>query len=204
MKIGTSIDDLVMKGANGAVKTWNWTTGKTKTDLANTLVGIAPITDTVVPIVNSHPIMGIIIGGVSLGVSHYLQKTYNSFEKKEKSALEKNAKDFDNEGTKEVLSLSGYVQGVLSMNYVLGYLSNNNLSDLGFSIGFGLRGASMHVMRVEDMPRRKNALARGWDWAKEKTSNYDFGGSHEPVPIPMSHYSESEERDYEGLELKLA
>ena len=36
-------DDVVMYGVNKGVRAWNWTTGKTKTDLANSLLTVAPI-----------------------------------------------------------------------------------------------------------------------------------------------------------------
>jgi hypothetical protein len=46
-RIYDSFDSFIMKGINTGVRAWNWTTGRTKADLANTLLTIAPMADTV-------------------------------------------------------------------------------------------------------------------------------------------------------------
>jgi len=36
-------DNTLMYGANKAAHTWNWTTGRTKSDLANKMLTVAPV-----------------------------------------------------------------------------------------------------------------------------------------------------------------
>lgn len=43
MGLYKTIDNTLMKGANSVVRAYNWTTGKTKSQLVNSMLIVAPI-----------------------------------------------------------------------------------------------------------------------------------------------------------------
>jgi hypothetical protein len=78
-KIYEKIDEFLMYGTNGLVHSWNQVTGRTKTDLAAILNGVAPAFE-ISGFLSSNPIMGAISSAVFLSLSY----SYNhSFRRQE-------------------------------------------------------------------------------------------------------------------------
>jgi hypothetical protein len=160
-------DNALVGLANKGVKTWNWTTGKTKTDLAYLMQGAAPVFEcTGMGLI--HPFFLFIQIPYSISFSHEFQKKFKKQEELEQVASEKRAIPLELTKIEEMNKKGGpvcFVGGGVDM--AIGHMYEMNLELSIVGTGLGLRGASHYIMRADPMPPRKNCLSR----AKDKLVN---------------------------------
>lgn len=176
------IDDGIMFGINKGVKAWNWTTGKSKSDLSNYLLdfSLIPYCLGILSINNSifYPFVPI-----QFGITHLSQRENKINQKKEDKYLQKGLKS----GYNPSYEIIGVSFGILSGYDFLAssFFMEKDKDKIGlfflglFSLSFGL---SEYVMRAENFPPRKSAFKL----AKEKLFElYEkYKPSLFPVPQP--------------------
>jgi nitrate reductase NapE component len=180
-------DNFMMRRVNEAVKVWNWTTGRTKADLANMFV----MASVAIPIVNVA-----VSGGYSLLAAEvpfglgapFRIMTNKIIERLEKDAIESGLMN----PTVEAYKIECRFNGALwSFAYPLAtstialhdrYMEGNMTVYETFTASALMVGASKYVMRADYMPPRKNAFARGFEKLKDMVRT----GAMQPVPIPVA------------------
>lgn len=176
------VDENLMKAVNCGVRVWNWTTGKTKTDLANSLLTVAPILEGAGFFTTDGNRTTAFIGtGVYILVSHLDQIRNKRLEKEEVRAIEKGAKVLP-----DVLNIfSGYLfAGSSSMSQLL-FTTSGSYDHESFAIGNGLRALSHFVSRAEYFPPRKNVVVR----IKERLEKRLKERQSLPSPLPQPAFS---------------
>ena len=178
-KIYDHVDSAIMKGVNEGVRAWNWTTGRTKSDLANIcLVGTSAFTS--VGLINMSKPLGYAMVPIVLlatAAKSYLNK---KSELRELSALEKGLKDPVVEGQKELEKEFG--RNAIIINSLLsscGGASTNYVAEI--ATGGMLSAVQSYVMRAENFPKRKNVLSRIADDFSNTVAQYKL--QRRPVPV---------------------
>ena len=168
------LDDLVLAGANTAVRAYNCTTGGTKAELANGLywtgIGImSATTPYAIPIV--------------LPMTYLVTKMNQHHEKKEILASDSQLKDLDVEKRKTTYALLGYMFAGFSAIYGIGIFTETEskkiLKDSILSLGMLTISLSEHIMRADYLPPQKNLVSRLID----KYQEYQEQKTLIPVPI---------------------
>lgn len=177
-----SLDDLLTKGANTAVKVWNITTGKTKSDLALLLMSAGTSAHVTNLIIN--PGYMSLAAPASAISSAYFTQINKDIEKDELYYSDSQVKNGDLEDFKYGLKVLSLLIGGFS-TYVLGNSLINSQeesqSDLLFSIGNALYGAGLFVMTADSLPPRKSILKKGLDKLNELISSYQRKPAYETV-----------------------
>ncbi len=166
-----SVDRTVMYFANRVAHAYNWTTGRTKADLANKLLTVAPILESLGVLSNpemSIPIK-IVLPTMFLTVSHIVQRANTITEESEQRAIEKGCLNIDAEFYKGRGKVPGYLFGGAIGVHLLSGNKNNDL----FYSGQLARATSHFVMATDYLPPRKNVLVRARDklskWLEAKS-----------------------------------
>lgn len=174
------LDDTIMKGVNASVRAYNWTTGKTKADLANKLLTIAPIAESTGFIGMSYeklfflPIL-ISISGAMIYLSHIIQKRNKETEMLELKALEDSCLDYKVERRKEANSRIGPAWAISAVFQGGIVITRTDYSEFtGYLVAGGnlVRSASHYVMRADYLPPRKSAVKRGLEKLAEIIEEY--------------------------------
>ena len=175
------IYDLINKGAfaygNLLTKSYNWTFGGTKLDLANELLTIAPILETI-GFMNAGPIYGALFTPLYLLISHTNQINNKNRYEREIKALEKNSLDLNAERIKRLDLPMALMWGSVSLLNVIpthqkGYFTDDrDQTNLIKATGHFLRGSSFLVMLADNLPPRKNCVSRGIEKLAEFTNSY--------------------------------
>jgi len=199
------LDDGLMYLANKGVQAWNWTTGKTKADLANKMLTVAPVLETLGAL-NTNPFLISTLIPLSFYASHVRQKGNTQMEKIEVDALEKGAASLDVE---EYKRKSKEIAPVWLANSALwqvhtsakGYiLHDRSVTDSLLSLGFAVRAGSYYVMRTDYLPPKKNVFSRARDKLTEMLQGINWNPLPQPVPslAPVSGYHSSLENRVGG------
>jgi len=155
------IDDLVMSGVNSGVSAWNYTTGRTKADLAQILMYSGPVGFFSATYFN--PIY-MITGVISIHVAAKFSKLSKLTQKLEESASNKDMKNRLVEGTKPLYQIGGYGMQVMAPVHLSLINDETNLVENQLAaLSFFSMGVASHVMRAEYMPPRKDCIRRGID-----------------------------------------
>jgi len=183
-----SLDNYLMGGANNAVQAWNWTTGKTKTDLANLVLNATTIT------YNSafalrHPALLLLSAPIFFPAIHIEQKQNIKQDKLEQKAAESGLKDISAELMKTGRKFAGSSKVGFSGTYVPLYMMENpenisgKISAAIMGISFALWASADYIMRVDYLPPRKNCLSRAKDKLKEIITEYKNRPELAPIPV---------------------
>jgi len=146
------LDNALMYGVNKTVQAWNWTTGRTKADLASLqIVSGSVLFNTLSCVDNPRSL----IFGIPLStlVIFYMNHEFKQSEKKEVDALEKEARDLSVEKEKRRYQTLGYICNFLGM-VKIPRMPLYALSDISL-------GSSFYTMRAEYLPPRKDCVRRG-------------------------------------------
>lgn len=173
------LDDTIMKGVNASVRAYNWTTGKTKADLANKLLTIAPIAESTgfIGLSYNNPFflpISLSISGAMMFISHDAQERNKETDMLEKKALEDGCLDFKVESRKEADGKIGPACAIMvGFQGAMGATrSNDNFAGYLIAGGNLVRGASYYVIRVDYLPPRKSAVKRGLEKLAEIIEEY--------------------------------
>lgn len=185
------VDDSLMYLANKAVQGYNWTTGRTKADLANKMLFVAPILESQ-GVFNFHPLAAMFFVPLSIYGSHRTQKKNISIEKKEASALNKGVLDLEVINYKDKLKGDALVSGsgaFLWLNCAervsSGYFIQGEpaqLMNLCTSLGCLCRTTADFVMRADYLPPRKSAFKRAKEKLTEILKEIEL---NPPIPVPQ-------------------
>jgi hypothetical protein len=156
------IDDATMYLANASVKTWNWTTGRTKADLASILQKTSAVSYGLGVFSYNIP-LGIFSSIIALVGANHCVNHFIKFEKAEEKALEKKAKDIQVEDDRAFYKFQGYNWAVIPPFLATSMRMNQGLLYESLITTSIMTSASFHVMRADYLPPRKNCLARGLD-----------------------------------------
>ncbi|MFA5855967.1 MAG: hypothetical protein WC867_01305 [Candidatus Pacearchaeota archaeon] len=183
MTLYDKFDKVATYGANQIVKSWNWTTGGTKSDLAVFLhtSGWGVFTTGVAI---SNKIFGAMTVPISIGLSYVNFQIFKDQEKLENQFKDKEVKSYDVEKRRGVnFLLGGFFSGLSGVNLLSApeypVLGNNQeyISNTLQGCGQTLLALSYYVMNADSLPPRKNCLSRGLDYLVESVESY----KNEPV-----------------------
>jgi hypothetical protein len=179
-KIYEHIDSAIMKSVNEGVRAWNWTTGKTKADLANmcsvggsAMFSLAsweahdPFTCSFIPFF----ILDAIIK----------TKMNNDTEHRELNALEKGLKDPVVERRYRTHELHGSVMLGTGSAMIVAPAEKLKEFFLEYGIGSFLIALENYTMRAENFPRRKNVFSRALDSLRDSLAEY--GLNRQPARV---------------------
>lgn len=170
-KVYQKFDGAVMYGVNKGVHAWNWTTGKTKADLANSLLTVAPVLEGV-GVMMINPVMGAVSAAMMLFISHYMQVRNKEQETLEEDALKKglllNPGNVYERFNEIVGPMYGAFSGVHS--------SMGEPNGLVIGVGHGVRASSCYVMRADYLPPGKNVVDRVKDKLTDLVRESEVGG----------------------------
>ena len=161
-------DDGLMYLANKAVKAYNWTFGRTKADLANELLTVAPILEGAGFLQREFPQIHVPLVFMFLHLAHISQKDNKHIEHREIEASKSNCKD---------LAVENYKNGIcklfpaiwLSSAVIQGYPSGKSYADdILTGTGNIIRASSYYIMRADSLPPKKHCLSRAKDKIKAK------------------------------------
>jgi len=186
-----TLDEAIMKGVNASVRAYNWTTGKTKADLANKLLTVAPIFESAGFIGMGYNNLfnlgtAICMSGFYMFISHHNQRDNKEMEVVEQRALENSCLDFKVESWKNSAVFVGPMWVISgSCNGYFGMTRSDGLSSTNYLIAFGnlVRSASFYVMRADYFPPRKSAIKKGLEKLAEIAESYK-APQIQPVPVP--------------------
>jgi len=183
-----SIDDVLTSGANAAVHAWNFTTGRTKSDLSTLLIAAGSSVLIANSLAYPNNLPEITIPVYSLWT---LSKTFNDprVERQEVAATDKQMKDPQVEMYKIGQKICGYAVGyVATLLFLLSTQESNpdhSRSTLLNSVGNGLIAASLLVTSADSLPPRKNILSRAYDKLNELVKSYRLQPKLQPVYIGL-------------------
>lgn len=184
------LDDQIMKGVNASVRAYNWTTGKTKADLANKLLTIAPIAESTgfIGMSYNNPFLlpiSLSISGAMMFISHDAQERNKETDMLEQKSLEDSCLDYIVELRKEVDGRIGPVWAITAVfQGAMGATrSNDNLTGYLVAGGSLVRSASHYVMRADYLPPRKSAVKKGLEKLAEIIEEYK-PPVFQPAPVP--------------------
>jgi hypothetical protein len=174
MELYDKLDEGILKATNVAFKAYNNLTGKTKADLANKMLSVAPIIETV-GMLNRNYLLFSILMPIQIFASHYSQNENKKIEEREKNALENRSIDLSSELFKNYdcrkNSFAFFIVGspwLISHRDGANYTQNTFATDLVTAAGFGVRALSYYVMRADNLPPKKGFISR----SKEKLMDY--------------------------------
>lgn len=175
-----ALDSAIMGGVNKGVHAWNWTTGKTKAELANILDSGYGICFSV-GICELFPIGGILIFPLCLLGCHTTQENNTIMEKLERNALENGCLDSRVEcykGERRIVGGINAIGGVFGFAIAANYKNPDDKNFMNYvgtfmvGSGFLMEAASNYVMRADYFPPRKNCVRRGLDKLSEIVESY--------------------------------
>lgn len=178
-----ALDNFLLDRANDVVKVWNWTTGRTRADLASplTISGFVscPTSHFVAGEYPSAIILGTLFGIFAL----HSKVNYEEMDDFEMRALEKNTKNLEVERRKERYKIYGPLLNSLGLlNLIIPNKEGNHpwANEFHAIMGFGL-GTSLYIMRTDYQAPRKNCLAR----AKDKLADM----LRQPTTVPIQPFT---------------
>lgn len=169
------LDEGILYCVNRAVHAWNWTTGRTRADLANLLQTGGVIAGSLGMIlsmaIDKRYFESFVYPLILFGGAHFVQRKNMEIDGLELKALEKEAKSIEVEEFKYNCKFGGYFTPPLA---VIPLLSNGKELDWGHLYGVMCLslGVAFQVMRADYFPPRKNVLARAKDKLAEMLRAY--------------------------------
>lgn len=192
-----SLDSLIVNGVNAGVKAWNWTTGRGKADLANTLLVAANIGIFAGHFVREEYGEGAWMASMIAPVSALNIYTNKKVEKEENHAITRESLSFSAEWFKYNSKVGGYIMTLANLGFLaFDYLAPPNekircdkLGHIISDISWLMFGGSMIVMSAENLPPRKNCLSRAKDCVVEYTKKLGESLQPAPQPVPVLNYN---------------
>jgi len=172
-----------MYTANKAVHAWNWTTGKTKVELANTMSGMALALEGVGFSQHGWATAGFVIPLLALNSfqNFSINKRIGKAEEraKEKEGLDPYAEHMKQFYKKTLGPLWLGASTFQALPPRTPYASSFIVA------GHAMRAGQFYVMRADSLPPRKNCVKRGIEWGKKKLEDL-ADAVRTPVPQPVT------------------
>jgi hypothetical protein len=173
------IDDSLMRGANSAVKVWNWTTGCTKAEFANSVLGAGLALHITYGLLDHSKLPWSVF---QTGLTSGLMFTNKMIEKDEKKAHESKALNERVEHAKDTLFKTGGQIFSLGSAITMATKPHDTSNEL-LGLGEVSWGVQFYIMRADYVPPQKSALSRGFDKLREQLRTSQLV----PAPIPVPH-----------------
>jgi hypothetical protein len=175
-----------MSGANAAVHAWNFTTGRTKSDLSTLLIGAGALTLMVNTVTNPEyhcsPLIKFPLYSIMVGINTIVTPQVES---DELNALRNQMKNIEVENYKRNQKLGSFVFASLTICSSLLSITYSDFkhknSEIVEAIGTGLIAAGLYIISADPLPPRKSLLERGYDKLKEIISSYQRKPVYETV-----------------------
>lgn len=173
------LDSGIMYSVNLGVQAWNWTTGKTRADLANLLnMGyISLVSAGIIASPNSSLSSKIIFPSIVTLIGIHTFKRNQTMDREEISAALNSVKNPIVESQKKNCELNGILNtcagSVLSLRSENIYESTGGIGIISFGLGH-------YVMRADYLPPRKNCVSRGLEKLTKELSILN------PSPVTQS------------------
>ena len=170
MNLYDKLDDAIMPGVNAGVRAWNWTTGGTKADFANTLTffSLGGAGTGIIFSEASVSLPNAFFGALLYTAIPAFIYDNNQREGKELRAFYNMRKDVSVESEKGFSKTIGHV-GLASSTLAIpfGYSKDKLLHTIG---GIALLGQSLsfYVMAADPIFPRKNCISRGIEYLINK------------------------------------
>lgn len=161
--------------AQKSVNAWNWTTGKRKADLANTLYKISGVVDTGSFLFSQIPELAIPWGFVSLMFIPLTCDLHKLLEKTEDQIAKGGNKIDSYSGMRAISNLN--LVGMAALPIVL----PDFFPKEGIAAGMGLRAFAAYVMRADNPSAGKNVFSRAKDKLVDKVKKVS---ERLPSPVP--------------------
>ena len=189
------IDDSLMYLARKGTSAWNWTTGMTKVDLANTILTTGAVLESTGFILAYNPLTFVAVP-IILICTNSVQKANKKLERLEIEAADKQALHPAVEANKEICETMGpAILASSAINYDLSYtfFSHSPPAYDGGVITFSLAtyylaiSASFYVMRTDYLPPRKDFVIRAKEKLEKLVQDYkERAKAPIPVPVPVT------------------
>ncbi len=169
MNLYEKLDNTLMKGANAAVKAWNWTTGRTKKDLANIFLWggstILAVNLAREPIQGA-TIVAAVIPLQTIPIQYNHNRIYHAENQEEICILSRTLYD-----GKKTAAIFGY--GLLAASEGIDLaLRTKEINSLTYAGAIAAMAVSNFIVRAEDRPKRKDCVRRGIDKLSEIVRDY--------------------------------
>ncbi|MBP7708764.1 hypothetical protein KA107_03690 [Candidatus Pacearchaeota archaeon] len=181
-------DDGVMSVVNKGVRVWNWTTGRTKADLANTLVYTGGAAVPAGCFIRGWPVAGSILAAIYLPGSIFSSKANKKYEELEVTAMEKGLMDQRVENRKEDSRKLGNQIGAIGIIQIYPNVVptlEKTIGDYTCFSGMEAIALSYYVMRADYLPPRKNVLSRAKDKLVELLNQAEQ--VPQPAMVPVNY-----------------
>lgn len=157
------LDNTIMYFVNEGVHLWNWTTGRTKSDLAS-LVDLSGCVSSSVGASYIGGFVGITSTIIMTGYGYVFVKHAYMHEREEIENAEKETMSLVLEFDKKIYEFVGLNLTSLGLvSSLIAIDADNDPTLLMMGIGLGLIGISGYIMRADSPPPRKNVLSRARD-----------------------------------------
>jgi hypothetical protein len=179
-----ALDDAIMYGANKVVRAWNWTTGKTKADLANLTIVLAGTLNVAGTYAVNPSDTGLAVL-ICFMAGKGTPKLHNEIENREERAFYSNCKDIYVEAWKDRTKylgpafslIGGAAAGIACLDPKIKYSERVSMDLFGIFMGsFSVAG---YIMRTDYLPPRKDAFSRGVDKLVELWNQ--TAPAHQPI-----------------------
>lgn len=195
MTLYEKFDRVMQAGANKIVGGWNWTTGRTKSELANLLniAGWASVSGGLI----LTGAVGYMLLPLNVCFSYGNAKLFKDIEKIEERNKDSEALDLEVISDRNLNKLSAGINlglGITDFAYSK-YLPddernpNRSASHLLLETGFSLMALSYYVMTAENLPPRKNCISRGLDYLVDTIRTMSPHPAYAPIQIRGNHNS---------------
>ena len=176
------LDSQIMKGVNKGVKAWNYTTGRTKTDLANLLLYVAPVAESAGLIAISSSVAAV-FSPIYMYISHSDQKKNKKLEQIENQAISQQMMLNPDSPHYMKRKFSSLYWGAFSLlNGYISFAGEDCEKQLGSALvatGHAIRSLSHYVARADPLPPGKSIFER----AGEKLNEMISDAVRKPVPV---------------------
>jgi hypothetical protein len=179
------IDDAIMRGVNKTVRAWNWTTGKTKADLANTLLICGAAVNTYIlnfGLDTKPEFLNVSLTAGIFGTTIYpMINQNNRIQRQEIDAIKNNTLDGKVEEYKKSMQIWCPLLFSGGNTIAIKFAASGETMD-GKVLGVIVNSivTSQYVMRADYLPPRKNIFARGLNHLKE------YLRRTQSIPIPAA------------------
>ena len=189
-----ALDNFLVDRANDAVKAWNWTTGRTRADLANLMSGLGSSSVSAAPFVSENYTFTRTFMPICFSSLFLINYFINNYIDKKESKLDC-IKDLRVEMHKKNSKKMGLLFGILGCANTTEFMSNAENKEMKFimyGIGDLLISGSHYVMRADYQKPQKDCVRRGLEKLTEIVQ--DWQATTEPIPI-RARYEQYQEQE---------
>jgi hypothetical protein len=159
------VDDAIMKNVNKAVRAWNWTTGYTKADLANTLIVTTVAVQAFIAAAAKDKMYYMLPFWTALCGNSWIKEN-KEIENLEFNSIKLGLMDLKVETHKTTMKVIGPRYFLLGNTFAIWDRADVDKIAIYGTLAY-LLAPSFYVMRADYVPSQKNCVARGLNHIRE-------------------------------------